>query len=96
MQRLVVAVFVRVMESRLFGVFLGVGGKAVGRVAVVGRLFVVPFFEVLNGRAVVLHRVFEVVGGLLVGLNDFLVFFRMVSHRGKEKGEKGWFSKSEG
>lgn len=84
-QGLVVAVLVRVVQGGFLGVLLGMGGEAVGGVAVVGSFLVVPFFEVLHGGAVVLHRVLEVVGGLLVGLDDFLVFFGMVSHRRKGK-----------
>ena len=84
-QGLVVAVLVRVVQGGFLSVLLRVGGETVGCVAVVSGLFVVPFFEVLHGGAVVLHRVLEVVGGLLVGLNDFLVFFGMVSHRREGK-----------
>lgn len=80
MERLVVAMLVRVVQGRLFGVFFGVGREAIGGEAVVGCFFVVAFFQVLHGRAVVLHGVLKIVGGLFVGFNDFLVFFGMVSH----------------
>jgi hypothetical protein len=83
MQRLVVAVLMRMVQGRFFGVLLGVGGKAVGGVAVVGGLFMVAFFQVLGRGAVILQRVLKVVGRLFVGVDDFLVLFGMVSHGGK-------------
>jgi len=45
MERLVVAMLVRVVQGRLFGVFFGVGREAIGGVAVVGCFFVVAFFR---------------------------------------------------
>lgn len=91
-QGLLVTVLVRMVQGSFFGVLLRVGSETVGGVAVVSGLFVVALFEVFHGGAVVLHRVLEVVGGLLVGLHDFLMFLRIVSHRGKgEKGKKKWF-----
>ncbi|MFC7670705.1 hypothetical protein ACFQT0_27475 [Hymenobacter humi] len=45
MQRLVMAVLVRVVQGRFLGVFFGVGREAVSGVAVVGGLLVVAFFR---------------------------------------------------
>lgn len=88
MQRLVVAVLMRVVQSGLFGMLLRMGGKSVGGVAVVGGLLVVAFFEVLSRRPVILQGVLKIVRGFFVGLNDFLVLFGMVSHEGQDSVEE--------
>lgn len=80
MQRLFVAMLVRVVQGGLFGVFAGMGGKAVSRVAVVSCFFVVTFFQVFSGRTVLLQGVLKVMRSFFVGLDNFLVLFGMVSH----------------
>jgi hypothetical protein len=90
-QGLVVAVLVRVVQCSFLGVLFGVSGEAVSGVAVVGGLFMVALLEMLHSGAVVLHRVLEVVGSLLVGFNYFLVLFGMVLLR--RHGAKDWGGK---
>lgn len=79
-QGLLVAVLVGMVQGRFVGVFLRVSGEAVGSVAVVGRFFVVAFFQVLSRGPVVLQCLLEVMSRFFVGLNDFLVLFGVVSH----------------
>jgi hypothetical protein len=74
----------RVVQGRFLGVLLGVRSESVGGIAMVRRFFMVAFFQVLSSSAVVLQGVLEIVSGLFVGLDDFLVFFGVVSH-GKGK-----------
>lgn len=96
MQRLLVAVFVRMVQGRFFGVLLGVGSKAIGGVAVVGGLFVVTTLEVLSSSPVLLQGVLKVMSGLFMGLNDFLVLFGMVCHRKLNCGKCFKCTKGEG
>lgn len=79
-QRLFIAMLVGVVAGGVLGVLLRVFGKAVGRVAVVGRFLVVALLEMVSCGAVVLDSVLIVVGSFFVGFNCFLVLFGMVSH----------------
>ncbi|WP_170865256.1 MULTISPECIES: hypothetical protein [Hymenobacter] len=75
-----VAMLVGMVQGRFFRMFKRMPRKAVGCIAVVSRLLVVALLQVLLSSAVLLGSVLEVVSGPFVGLDDFLVFFGMVSH----------------
>lgn len=78
MERLFVAMLVRVVQGRFLGVFFGVGRKTIGCVAVVRGFFVVALLQVLGGGAVILQRMLKIMGGLFVGIDDFLMLFGVV------------------
>jgi len=82
-QRFQVAVLMGMVQRGVLGVLLGVLRETIGGIAVMGRFLMVPRFEMFRSRTVVFYGVLEVMRGLLVGFDDFLVFFGMVSHDDK-------------
>jgi hypothetical protein len=70
--QLLSAVLFRVLFRRVFVMFGGVQGMAVGHLGVVRRLFVIAGFVVLRGLAMVLGCLLVVMRSLLMMLMDFV------------------------